>query len=81
MDSKTAGGNFVDISLKATVRNAADTLIIFKLENKHGTTWAQTGVDRAGVAITFSVNILDAFKKAKAAVLNNLGRIDESRVG
>ena len=30
MDSKTAGGNFVDISLKATVMGAADTLIIFK---------------------------------------------------
>ena len=37
MDSKTADGNFVDISLKATVMSAADTLIIFKPENKHGT--------------------------------------------
>ena len=67
MDSKTAGGNFVDISLKAMVISAADTLIIFKPENKHGTTQAQTGVDRAGVAITFSAHILYAFKKAKAA--------------
>ena len=60
MDSRTADGNFVDISLKATVMSAADTLIIFKPKNNHGTTQAQARVDRAGVAITFSVHSLDA---------------------
>jgi hypothetical protein len=58
-----AGGNFVDVTLRVVVHSAKDTLLIFRPAFPHGTTRAQKGVERRGMAITFSRHIFKAWNK------------------
>jgi hypothetical protein len=60
------GGNFVDVSLRVVVEQAAGTLMAFEPEYPHGTTQLN-GAHNCMCAITFSLHILEAYEKAVAA--------------
>ena len=64
--SQNSGGNFVDVSLRIVVKQAAGTLIAFQLEFPHGTT-KLAGAHNRICAITFSEHILKAYEKAIVA--------------
>ncbi|KAJ7156697.1 hypothetical protein C8R46DRAFT_1294394 [Mycena filopes] len=62
---KYGGGNFVDLTLKVKVKQAARTLMAFRPEYLHGTT-RLCGAHSMGCTIPFCTRILDAFRKAQA---------------
>lgn len=64
--SQNPGGNFVDVSLRIVVKQAAGTLIAFQPEFPHGTT-KLAGAHNRICAITFSEHILKAYEKAIVA--------------
>ncbi|KAJ7656713.1 hypothetical protein DFH06DRAFT_1198319 [Mycena polygramma] len=58
------GGNFVDVSLRVRVKQAAATLMAFRPEYMHGTT-RLCGAHSMGCTIPFCTRLLVAFNKAK----------------
>jgi len=57
------GGNFVDITLRVVVKQAAGTLLLFQPEYLHGTT-RLCGAHNRLCVITFSTHILKAYQIA-----------------
>jgi hypothetical protein len=86
---QAAGGNYVDVSLKTIVKMDTGTVLvcimillisyciiwikITKPNHKHGTTLPRSGLQRTGVAHTWSTHIKEAYDKACAA--NNKNEI------
>ncbi|KAG8914641.1 hypothetical protein FRC00_011886 [Tulasnella sp. 408] len=60
------GGDFVDIGLKVMMRQASDTLFVFRARQYHGTT-PMHQVQQTGVVYPFSARLQDAYDKAKKA--------------
>ncbi|KAG8923024.1 hypothetical protein FRC02_011447 [Tulasnella sp. 418] len=58
------GGNFVDLTLRVLVKQAAGTLIAFKSELPHGTT-TLAGAHNRHMSIAFSQHVATAFAKAQ----------------
>jgi len=67
--SDSFGCNFIDLSIRVRVMEAADTMKVFDPKYYHGTTVA-SGVTTHTLAITFSAHILQALKAARAAQSN-----------
>lgn len=60
------GGDFVDIGLKVMMRQASDTLFVFRARQYHGTT-PMHQVQQTGVVYPFSSRLEDAYAKATKA--------------
>ncbi|KAJ6516895.1 hypothetical protein C8R47DRAFT_1313230 [Mycena vitilis] len=66
------GGNFVDMSLKVVVKQAAGTLFAFDPTFRHGTT-RLCGAHNHTVTIAFSARIHDAFEQARQGISIDAG--------